>query len=255
MFAATLLLLLHRIRYGPLLSFGGKPTRTLSSYPPSYASPPPPPTQHLPPLWSPPPPPERQRRPPQPPPPPTSLGRAIAARVAVSAAMEAAEDMKLEFNNTCNPTSHAGFGGAAFTWGMTFKTESAVACCSACQAHQRICGSAAEGEVFFVRSWRGERSPARCAAIPGRAYDGKGCNTWVFCPEPRCWTKDPFNHTFGECWLKFSGDPSWPKSPNYGPYPESFRSRHRTAPAMVQWMSGALTGGKPLVVDGPHWPL
>lgn len=54
-------------------------------------------------------------------------------------------------------------------------------------------------------------------------------------------------------WLKFQKDPSYPHAGAFGAYPDWYRQRHRTAPSKVQWMSGVLTDGKPVVVNGPHF--
>lgn len=136
-----------------------------------------------------------------PPPPPSSLSRAVADRVAASIAAEAAADLIADFNTTCHPTPAAGFGGGAITWGMTFKTESALECCSACQAHQRICSSPESlHTIFHTRRFRGDSVSARCAPVQGDPKERiRPCNIWLFCPEPRCWSRDRWNHTFGEC--------------------------------------------------------
>ena len=196
----------------------------------------------------------RQQHPLPPPPPPSTLAVAVANRVAASLAAEAAEDLKTEFNSTCNPTPHAGFSGGAFTWGLTFKVMSAADCCSACQAHRRVCSPTTEGQIFHVRFWQGTTVPARCLPMQGSRTLDATCNTWVFCPENRCWSSDKWNHTYGECWLKWQKHPLHPHAGASGAYPERFRARHATAPKLVQWISGALTDGKPVDVDGPHWP-
>jgi hypothetical protein len=142
---------------------------------------------------------------------------------------------------------HAGFDGAAFTWGMKFKTRDAAECCEACAAHRRLCslpGSA--GTPFWRPSVSGGH--AKCSR------KGVGCNVFVHCPSPRCWANDIHNHTFGECWLKVQPDPTKPRSPAYGAYPAQYTAKHRTAPEKVQWSSGALVApGTALAVDGPYW--
>ena len=67
-----------------------------------------------------------------------------------------------------------------------------------------------------------------------------------------CWSNDVWNHTYGECWLKHQKDASRPYAGAFGPYPEQYRTKHKTTPPKVQWMSGVLSD-KPPVVDGPHW--
>ena len=137
--------------------------------------------------------------PPPPSPPPSTLALAIANRVAASIAAEAAEDLKADFSTVCNPSPHAGFSGNAFTWGLTFKVESPKECCSACHAHQRVCGPDTVGQVYHSRRWQGLESPARCLPMPGSQRLVTSCNVWLFCGEPRCWSSDKWNHSFGEC--------------------------------------------------------
>lgn len=144
----------------------------------------------------------------RPPPPPSTLARAVAARVAASIAAEAAEDLKYEFNYTCNPIPHAGFSGdPTFTWGLVFKTESEQDCCGACQAHRRMCGPGGAGKVYVTRQFRGNAVAARCGT------NEHTCNTWVFCPVReetggRCWSNDKWNHTFGEWHVILRLDPT-----------------------------------------------
>lgn len=40
---------------------------------------------------------------------------------------------------------------------------------------------------------------------PNAEQQGMVCNVWVWCPDPsgQCWSPDAWNHTSGECWLKF----------------------------------------------------
>ena len=191
-----------------------------------------------------------------PPPPPSSMAKAMADRVAASIAAEAASDLVSDFNRTCHPVPHAGFGGGAITWGMSFKTMTALDCCSACAAHARICaGPQSLNTIFYTRHFEGRSVSARCAPVQG---DPEGtirpCNIWLYCPEARCWSRDRWNHTFGECWLKYQRDSSRPRAGAYGNYPSEYRQRHRTAPQTVQWMSGSLTeGDRSIVIDGPNW--
>ena len=162
---------------------------------------------------------------------------------------------------TCHPTLSAGFGGGAFTWGMTFKVESAAACCAACKAHAATCGEGKEGQPYYTRVFKGESKEEKCTKSMGsnegdKAQAGK-CNTWVYCPTPDangglCWSNDVWNHTYGECWLKHQADPSRPYAGAYQEYPAMYRKKHHTAPERVQWMSGVLSE-KPPTVDGPHW--
>lgn len=214
------------------------------------------PTSALTPPFPPPVPQNRYPSPPPPPsPPPSTLAQAISNRIAASIAAEAAEDLKSDYSRACNPVPNAGFSGGAFTWGITFRVESAAECCSACQAHQRVCGPNSIGQVYHTRIWQGAASAARCLPMPGTKELRTTCNVWSFCGEERCWSSDKWNHTRGECWLKYQKDPFRPLAPAYGAYPAKYRERHATAPPLVQWTSGSLTdGSKSISVDGPHWP-
>ena len=145
---------------------------------------------------------------------------------------------------------------------MSFKVESAAACCEACRAHARTCGPKAEGVVFTRRTFKGSTTEEKCSKSMGsnegdKAQLGK-CNTWVFCPTPEaegglCWSNDVWNHTYGECWLKHQPKPERPYAGAYLDYPVRYRQKHHTAPPMVQWMSGVLVERGPVVIDGPHW--
>ena len=51
------------------------------------------------------------------------------------------------------------------------------------------------------------------------------CNSWVFCPQPHCWSADNGNtHLFGECWLKWQTDPMHPLYGQRGEYTERYRN-------------------------------
>lgn len=72
----------------------------------------------------------------------------------------------------CGTEPHSDVGGFAVVFGIGHRTESAAACCQACQDHAE------------KMSTEGKPKP---------------CNSWVFCPEPVCWGLDTgWNHTFGE---------------------------------------------------------
>ena len=158
--------------------------------------------------------------------------------------------------DACHVEAHAGYDGASFTWGMSFRVVDAAECCAACRAHARVCGvGAGDGDVKHVPFWRAsrERGETECGAQldPKR---GIACNVWVFCPEETCWANDIHNHTRGECWLKHQEDPTRPYSPSRGRYPEAFRRQHPTAPDVVQWTSGVLVPPGTTVVPGePSW--
>ncbi len=174
-----------------------------------------------------------------------------AAAVAESERVAASADME-----GCHATPAAGFGGEAFTWGMTYKVASARECCDACRAHAKACGPGEEGKTYYRRKFEGAEVEEKCGKIL-HSKDAGRCNTWVYCPTAirhggLCWSNDVWNHTHGECWLKVQADPSRPNAGAYGDYPAAYRKKHHTAPARVQWMSGVLTE-KPVTVDGPHW--
>lgn len=113
----------------------------------------------------------------------------------------------------CAAEASADFDGPALVWGMDHRVASAAACCEACRAHaEKHAGEAEE----------------------------KRCNSWVFCPEAKCWAPDIWNHTKGECWLKRQEDADAPKVNFRGSYPPEFRAHHRTAPTHVAWQAGVL---------------
>ena len=81
--------------------------------------------------------------------------------------------------------------------------------------------------------------------------------SWVFCPLPICWGLDTgWNHTFGECWLKWQADVRHPLFGQRGRYSESFRrknwdkhlsgrmpdgsKRNLTPPTHVPWTGGVI---------------
>ena len=185
----------------------------------------------------------------------TATAATAAASVAVAAA--APTELASASLSGCHATPHAGFGGHAFTWGMTFKVETAAECCAACRAHASTCGPDARGKTFMTRKFKGQATAEVCGAPINSDSAASRCNTWVFCPTPEsegglCWSNDIHNHTFGECWLKAQPDPSRPNAGAYQEYPAAYREKHHTAPERVQWMSGVLTDAE-VVVDGPHW--
>jgi hypothetical protein len=56
-------------------------------------------------------------------------------------------------------------------------------------------------------------------------------------PSPCLWRR---NHSFGECWLKLSPDPTAPLVNMRGAYTARYRRRHPTAPRRVQWTGGVV---------------
>ena len=106
-------------------------------------------------------------------------------------------------------------------FGINHRTASAQECCDKCQQH---------------------------AAHPRNKK--RPCNSWVFCPLPICWGLDTgWNHTFGECWLKFQPDPSHALYGQRGAYTPEYRHKYRYirtgAPSHVPW-TGGIIGGPPV---------
>ena len=82
----------------------------------------------------------------------------------------------------CGEEPHSDTGGYAVVFGINHRAASAQDCCDRCQVH---------------------------AAKPANAK--RPCNSWVFCPLPICWGLDTgWNHTYGECWLKYQKDTANP---------------------------------------------
>lgn len=138
-------------------------------------------------------------------------------------------------------------GDAAFVWGLTFHVNDEVECCRACAAHRLTCGQpSAQGKPF----WRtpaelGKPQVARCSRSE------KLCNAFVYCPEERCFSYTPHNHSRHECWLKHEANVTHPIA--HGPnFPEEMRRAPRKSwpwavsnvtwpgspPARVQWIAG-----------------
>mmetsp|Transcript_12919 Transcript_12919/g.24603 ORF Transcript_12919/g.24603 Transcript_12919/m.24603 type:complete len:246 (+) Transcript_12919:171-908(+) len=122
----------------------------------------------------------------------------------------------------CGTEPHSDVGGFAVVFGIGHRTESAAACCQACQDHAE------------KMSTEGKPKP---------------CNSWVFCPEPVCWGLDTgWNHTFGECWLKWQEDPSNPIYGQRGLYTEDFHQKYKSVrggpPKAVPWIGGVM--GQPV---------
>jgi hypothetical protein len=113
----------------------------------------------------------------------------------------------------CGTELHADYDGTrAWNWGLdkTQHVGDAASCCAKCRAHAK-------------------------------------CNSWVFCPEERCFSPDAHKHTKGECWLKDQRDPSSPSVNMRGEYTGKYRGRngHHHAPPMVQWTSGTIRRTRP----------
>ncbi|KAL1515008.1 hypothetical protein AB1Y20_004079 [Prymnesium parvum] len=136
---------------------------------------------------------------------------------------------------TCGEEPHSDRGGRGLTFGVGFRAASAQDCCDKCKEHAR-------------------KNPT-----PGP------CNSWTFCGLPVCWGLDTgWNHTFGECWLRFFEDPSKPTFGQRGALSAEYRRKFlhtRRAcvddqpggmspgwacpPTHVPWTSGSI-GGPPL---------
>jgi hypothetical protein len=111
---------------------------------------------------------------------------------------------------------HSDTGGHAVVFGINHRAESAQDCCDRCAAH---------------------------AKNPKNAK--RPCNSWVFCPLPICWGLDTgWNHTYGECWLKWQADTSHALYGQRGRYSAEYRARYRSirtgAPSHVPWTGGVL---------------
>lgn len=116
----------------------------------------------------------------------------------------------------CDEEPHSDSGGGAVVFGIDHRKASAQECCDACQVHA-------------------QKHPKR------------GCNSWVFCPLPVCWGLDTgWNHTFGECWLKYQADVTNPLYGQRGLYSEEYRRKHRSVrngpPSHVPWTGGVIGG-------------
>lgn len=162
---------------------------------------------------------------------------------------------------SCHPMAHAGYSGGSLNWGLSFKVASAQECCTACRAHAATCIPGAGAVAYLNRTWHGRVVQEHCAKEMSSnelgTHAAQPCNVFVYCPTPLsegglCWSNDLWNHTSGECWLKHQPRPERPHAGAYGAYPSGYRKKHRTAPPLVQWMSGSLHTG-PATVDGPHW--
>ncbi|KAL4446686.1 hypothetical protein ABPG77_007930 [Micractinium sp. CCAP 211/92] len=117
----------------------------------------------------------------------------------------------------CHMEAHADYEGFAITWGLHYYVASAAQCCQ------------------------------RCKEL-GPRDDGRRCNVWVFCGDHsgRCWSRDIWNYTTGQCWLKSQQD--WdgaipPAATNLkakrGPNNEEDR-RLYGAPELVAWTAGVV---------------
>mmetsp|Transcript_4377 Transcript_4377/g.9591 ORF Transcript_4377/g.9591 Transcript_4377/m.9591 type:complete len:161 (-) Transcript_4377:238-720(-) len=66
----------------------------------------------------------------------------------------------------------------------------------------------------------------KCAAFGSKRGKKPPCNSWTFCGYPVCWGLDTgWNHTFGECWLRFLEDPAKPTFGQRGSYDPAYRKK------------------------------
>ena len=119
--------------------------------------------------------------------------------------------VETEVDAICGAQANLDLDGFAVSWGLDFKTPTAQACCDACRAHEQRDGQ------------------------PGK------CNSWVWCPEEKCWAPDIWDHSLHECWLKIQDDPAAPKINHRGAFSAAFRAEHKTAPEKTPWMAGVLS--------------
>ena len=78
---------------------------------------------------------------------------------------------------------------------MGHRAKSAQECCDKCTAHSKS-----------------GRKPS--------------CNSWTFCGYPVCWGLDTgWNHTFGECWLRYLEQPEKPTFGQRGAYSPEYRQK------------------------------
>jgi hypothetical protein len=95
----------------------------------------------------------------------------------------------------CGEEPHSDRGGRTLSFGVGHRAGSAQECCDKCQAHAKT----------------GKKNP---------------CNSWTFCAYPVCWGLDTgWNHTFGECWLRYLEDPAKPTFGQRGAYALEYRQK------------------------------
>ena len=76
------------------------------------------------------------------------------------------------------------------------------------------CGTELHTDFDGTRVWNWGLDPSQHVATAGdccaKCQAHPTCNSWVFCPKPRCFAPDAHRHTQGECWLKQQRDPAKP---------------------------------------------
>ncbi len=177
----------------------------------------------------------------------------LAAPPASSSSLAAAAE-----TTTTPPPEVCGDGicSASETWQSCFADCPGVTTPAACgeEPHSDIGGNVARGALFGMDPKAKAASAAECcercrahAADP--AHAAQPCNSWAFCPLPICWGLDTgWNHTFGECWLKWQVRPEAPLYGQRGKYTDEYRRRHARVrggpPTHVPWTGGVI-GARP----------
>lgn len=183
-----------------------------------------------------------------------TVGRAASTADPVAAArpppsFEEELDAKAQLGDdlSCHGRRHFDLSGdAAFVWGLSFHVADEVECCQACAAHRRTCSAPdSQGKTFWTASLA-RTYKAKCGK-PG----GKLCNAFVYCPDERCFSYTPHNHSRHECWLKHEPNLTHPIA--HGPsFPAEMRRAPRKdwpwavgesvwpgePPELVQWSTG-----------------
>ena len=92
------------------------------------------------------------------------------------AAVEPPPSWTMRANATCNAKLHAGYGGGAFTWGMSYHVSSAQECCDACLSHASTCTEEGSvGKVYYHRKWEGNVTAEACVPRLEARTSGFGC--------------------------------------------------------------------------------
>jgi hypothetical protein len=118
------------------------------------------------------------------------------------------------------------------------------------EAHSDPGGNVPKGALFGMDPRAKAASASECCArcmehAADPAHSAQPCNSWTFCPLPICWGLDTgWNHTFGECWLKWQQDAAHPLYGQRGEYSPEYRVKHRQVrggpPSHVPWTGGVI---------------
>ena len=137
---------------------------------------------------------------------------------------------------SCGEEPHSDRGGRGLTFGVSYRAKSSQDCCDKCKK--------------------------QAAANPKKTKRKGPCNSWTFCNLPVCWGLDTgWNHSYGECWLRWFEDPMKPTFGQRGllaaAYRKKFLRTRRSCkvdepgglsagwacpPTHVPWTSGSLNG-------------